>query len=490
MSAIKISQSEVQIREERLGSITGYEGSALGLLNQARSGCLKDRSRGFSQCIGCSSGNAFCQLSGIRDAAVINHAPIGCSGDFPAFDFINRVGLQDYGIQDYVQNFYSTNLTEKDTVFGGLNKLRNTILAVYQKAYPKAIFVTTSCVSGIIGDDVDSITEQMTEELGIPVVSCFCEGFRSKLWTTGFDAAFHAVLRGIVKPPRRKTNKVNIINFWGTHIFDDLLNELGYEAQYVVPYQSVEELEYISEAAASIQVCATLGSYLGAALEQLYGVPEIRFAPAYGVKGTDIWLREVGRVLGKEKETEAVIARRHQEIAPKLEEYKAKLAGKKVYVSAGAAFGHALLALLNDLGMEVQGASIYHHDAFYDNHDAASDALANTVELYGDISSYHVCNKQTYEIVNILSKLDVDILIARHPGIVVWGAKLGIPTFIMDDEQYAFGYQGILNYAEKILDTLESIEFTKNLQKHARMPYTKWWLAQKADAFLGGKANV
>ena len=237
-------------------------------------------------------------------------------------------------------------------------------------------------------------------------------------------------------------------------------------------------------------MCATLGSYLGAALEQLYGVTEIKFAPAYGVRGTDIWMRELGRVLDREKEVELIIERRHAEIAPKLEEYRSRLSGKKAYVSAGAAFGHALIALLNDLGMDVQGASIYHHDAFYDNKDDDSDALANTVELYGDIPKYHVCNKQTFEIVNILNRLDVDILIARHPGIVVWGAKLGIPTFIMDDEQYAFGYQGIINYAEKILDTLESIEFTKNIQKHARMPYTKWWLEQRSDTFLGGKANV
>ena len=62
-------------------------------------------------------------------------------------------------------------------------------------------------------------------------MSCSCEGFRSRIWTTGFDAAYHSVLRSIVKPPKKKTNKVNIPNFWGSHIFDDLLKRLGYEAQ-------------------------------------------------------------------------------------------------------------------------------------------------------------------------------------------------------------------------------------------------------------------
>ena len=492
MKPIDINQSEVAIREIRLNSITNYYGSAKELVRQSQEGCLKDKKRCFSQCIGCSSGNAFCQLSGIRDVAVINHAPAGCSNDFFQFEFINRVGFEDLGITDYRSHFYNTNFKEKNTVFGGTEKLKKIAREIFEREHPKAIFITTSCASGIIGDDVDSAAGELEEELGIPVTPCYCEGFRSKLWTSGFDAAYHSVLKGVIKPPRKKTNKVNIINFWGSHIFDDLLNELGYEAQYIVPYSSYEELEYVSEAAATIQICSTLGSYLGAALEQLYGVPEIRFAPAYGIEGTDRWMREVGRVLHREEQIEEIISRRHREIEEQLREYREKLKGKRAYLTAGAAYGHSLSALLKDLGMILLGASIYHHDAHYDNGDIKADALANVIDMYGDIPKYHVCNKQTYEVVNILSKIDADILISRHPGIVVWGAKLGFPTFIEDDEQLAFGYQGILNYAEKILDTLETIEFTKNIQKHARIPYTKWWLKQNPftvwDEDEGGRA--
>lgn len=487
MSNINIDLPEVTIREVRLNSITNYTGSAEELVKQSRCGGLKDKARTFSQCTGCSSGNAFCQLSGIRDVAVINHAPIGCAGDFSRFDFINRVGLDEFGCKDYKDRFYSTDFKEKNTIFGGIEKLKAAAREIFEKEHPKAIFITTSCASGIIGDDVGAAAAELSDELGITVSSCICEGFRSKLWTSGFDAAFHSVLKSVVKPPRKKTNKVNIINFWGSRIFDDLLEELGYEAQYIVPYASYEQLEYISEASATIQVCSTLGSYLGAGLEQLYGVPEIKYAPAFGVKGTDKWMRELGKVLGKEDQIEQIIKQKHEEIEPKLNEYRKKLNGKRVYVAAGAAYGHALSALLKDLGMEIVGASIYHHDAFYDNKSSDSDALANTVELYGNITNYRICDKQSFEIVNTLSKIDVDILIARHPEIVIWGAKLGIPTFTMDDEQFAFGYQGVLNYAEKILDTLETIEFTQNIHKHARIPYTKWWPEQGVDKFTGGK---
>lgn len=490
MSSVNIKSPEVQIREVRLGSITGFEGTAGELVKCARAGSLQDSTRSFSQCMGCSSGNAFCQLSMIKDAAIINHAPVGCSGDFFGFNFVYRVGQMERELPAAIGRYFNTNIEERDTIFGATQKLNDTVREVYERIKPNAIFITTSCASAIIGDDVEAVVNELTEELGIPVVGCYCEGFRSKIWTTGFDSAYHSIVRKIVKPPRKKTNKVNIINFWGAHIFDDLLKPLGYEANYIVPFSTIADLEYISEAAATIQICPTLGTYIGAALEQVYGVPEIKAPPAYGLKGTDIWLRELGKVLNREAEIEEYIKRERQRIIPLIEEYRGKLKGKTAYLTAGAAHGHALIALLRELGLEVQGAAIFHHDPIYDNGDPVSDALAHDIDTYGDIHNYNVCNKQAYELVNILNRVRPDIMIARHGGMTLWGAKLGVPTLLIGDEHFGFGYQGILNYAERILETLDNKEFVTNLAKHSTMPYTKWWLEQNPFSFLGGNVHV
>lgn len=490
MSSVNIKSPEVQIREIRLGSITGFEGTADQLVKCARAGKLQDSTRSFSQCMGCSSGNAFCQLSMIKDAAIINHAPVGCSGDFFGFNFVYRVGQMERELPSAIGRYFNTNIEERDTIFGATQKLNDTVREVYERLRPNAIFITTSCASAIIGDDVESVANELTEELGIPVVGCYCEGFRSKIWTTGFDSAYHSIVRKIVKPPKKKTNKVNIINFWGAHVFDELLKPLGYEANYIVPFSTVADLEYISEAAATIQICPTLGTYIGAALEQVYGVPEIKAPPAYGLKGTDIWLRELGRVLNREAEIEEYIRKEHQRVLPIIEEYRRKLKGNTAYLTAGAAHGHALIALLRELGLEVQGAAIFHHDPIYDNGDPASDALAHDIDTYGDVHNYNVCNKQAYELVNILNRVKPDIMIARHGGMTLWGAKLGVPTLLIGDEHFGFGYQGILNYAERILETLDNKEFVTNLAKHSTMPYTKWWLEQNPFSFLGGNVHV
>jgi nitrogenase molybdenum-iron protein alpha chain len=52
MSKVNLKESNVHVREIRLGSITGLEGTAGELVRCSRSGKLKDSARSFSQCNG------------------------------------------------------------------------------------------------------------------------------------------------------------------------------------------------------------------------------------------------------------------------------------------------------------------------------------------------------------------------------------------------------------------------------------------------------
>ena len=127
-------------------------------------------------------------------------------------------------------------------------------------------------------------------------------------------------------------------------------------------------------------------------------MPEIKSPPGYGIEGTDIWMRELGKVLDREEEIEKIIKEEHERVIPKLEKYREELKGKKAYVTAGASHGHAIIALLRELGLEVQGAAIFHHDPIFDNGCKNSDLLAHDVKTYGDVKNYNVCNKQGFEL--------------------------------------------------------------------------------------------
>ncbi|WP_062326689.1 nitrogenase component 1 [Treponema endosymbiont of Eucomonympha sp.] len=491
MTEVNLKASSVPVRETRLGSITGYAGTARELVGAARQGCLQEKRRSFSQCLGCSTSNAACTVVLIRDAAVISHGPVGCAGCLHEFAFTYRVNGAHRGVFEPTERrIFSTDMKERDTVYGGSQKLAGAIREVHRRVKPNAIFIITTCASGIIGDDVQMVADAGEAEIGIPVVAIFCEGFRSRIWTSGFDAGYHGIARKLIKPPQKKQNDlVNVVNFWGADYIGAWFKRLRLRANYLTPFATVAQIASSSEARLTIQVCATLGSYLGAALEQEFGVPEIKLSPPYGVAQSERWFRELGRVTDRQAEAEIFLQEEREHWLPEIEALRKKLAGKTAYVTAGASHGHSLLAVLKELGVEPLGAAIFHHDPLYDNGVVTADTLQNVVNDYGDIPRYNVCNKQEFELANILRRVCPNILLARHGGMTLWGAKYGIPSLLIGDEHFGMGYEGVVRYGKRILETIENDEFVKNLEKHAVNPYSDWWLRQDPFTFLGDGAG-
>ncbi|MDR2108842.1 MAG: hypothetical protein LBP28_05225 [Coriobacteriales bacterium] len=501
MPEVNLKVPAVAVREIRLSTITGYAGTAENLVHRSRCGGLGEQERGFSQCLGCSTSNAACMVTLVQDGAVISHGPVGCSTCLHEFAFTYRVNAPLRGIDSPTpRHVYSTNLTEEETVFGGNEKLAATIREVFERDAPNVIFIITTCASGIIGDDVEGIANDAEAELGLPVVAIFCEGFRSKVWTSGFDAGYHGIARKLIKPPRPLEERytldengakipdrpfINVINFWGSDVFSRWFEPFGAVPRFITPYSTLASLQTAGEAIASVQICTTLGSYLSGALEQGFAVPALRAAPPYGRAATDRWLRELGRLLGQPEVAERLIAEEAERFNDQIAELRQRLEGTTAYVTAGAGHGHAMLQLLGELGVKANGAALFHHDPINDFDSEDADSLAARVRDYGDVPNVSICNKQEFELVNVLSRIKPDLLLARHGGMTLWGAKLGIPSLLIGDEQFGMGYEGIVKYGQAILEALENDEFVRNLAKHAINPYSKWWLEQSPYTFLG-----
>lgn len=63
-------------------------------------------------------------------------------------------------------NYINTNLDENDMIYGGRDKLETAIREAKRRFDPKAIFVTTTCASAIIGDDVAGICDEVERDIG------------------------------------------------------------------------------------------------------------------------------------------------------------------------------------------------------------------------------------------------------------------------------------------------------------------------------------
>ena len=499
---INLKTPVVESREQRLGTIVAWEGVASDLSEQSgyAHGCAAQCTKKgrkiceiqgpFTQGSVCSEQMVECQAGNVRGAVTIQHSPIGCGAGQVIYNSLFRNGLAARGLPVENLHLISTNLSERDMVYGGVAKLEASIREAKRRHNPRAIFIATSCATGIIGDDVDSVASHLEEELGIPIIPLHCEGFKSKHWSTGFDATQHGILRQLVRRnPKKQEDLVNVINLWGSDVFTPMLKELGLRVNYVVDMATVEELQQLSEAAATVSHCYTLATYMAQALEQEFGVPEVKAPQPYGLIGTDAWLRELAKVTHREELAEAYIAKEHARIAPQLEELRKKLKGVKGFIATGSAYAHALIGVLRELGVDVDASLVFHHDPVYDSQDPRQDSLSHLVDNYGDVE-LAVGNRQQYQFYALLQRVKPDFIIIRHNGLAPLASKVGIPSIPLGDEHHPLGYQGLLNLGESILDVLAQKKFHQDLAAHTELPYSDWWLQQKDPYILARDKNA
>ena len=111
--------------------------------------------------------------------AVIFHSPLGCAHVATLMD----LGAQYRIIGDHQNEdldavpMISSNLQEKDSIFGGVEKLRGCITHVMETWKPQCLVIATSCVAGVIGDDVEQEAEDAETQYHVPVLCVPYGGF-------------------------------------------------------------------------------------------------------------------------------------------------------------------------------------------------------------------------------------------------------------------------------------------------------------------------
>lgn len=480
-----LDTNEGGIRESRLGSITGFAGTLQELGQQVGCGGLRDRSRCYSQASLCNSACALGLASFIVDAAIVHHGPAGCAVTAMGTANNNDQLAAKLNLDNSRSAYVSTDMNESDTIFGATENLRDVIRETQRRYQSSAVFIGASCVSGVIGEDLESVSRDLAEELGVPVAPVHCEGFKTKIWASGFDACHHALLTHIVKPPERKRPIVNVINFYGgaREEIAEMFAALGVEPLFIISNTTVEQLSHLSESQATVTVCGTLGSYLGNGLELRYGVPYLRSLQPHGTAGFDDWIRGLGELLGRKAEAEALLVREREKYLPRLEEVKQKLTGLRALVGMGPGFSLTTVRLLQELGIEVVHASAWHLDQQYDDGRPPA-SLQYLLDHSPNNFSVSISDLQNHELLSTLNRVRPDIYFSRHVGSTVWAMKLGIPALCLYDEYTVFGYRGLLNFAYSVLDVVTNRSFTQNLSRRVKLPYTDWWLAQDPNHFL------
>lgn len=471
------------VRESRTSRVNDLGTTGKAAEENFRKGCLKKADRTFAQGLQCQQINSMAALMSLEDSVFISHSPQGCVGcSIMAVDMY-RVGQAHRGIRNIKNpHIIVTNLDQKSVVFGGEQKMRESVKKAVERYNPKLIFVYASCASGIIGDDIDAIASDLQSEYpDVYIIPIHCEGFKSKVCASGFDAAFISINKYILRGKKipRKENLVNLfapttVSYADQKEMERMLNLLGAEVNYIPFYSSLEKIKQIPAAVASTSICKVFADEFMKTLEEEYGIPYSHTVMPIGIRNTDKWYRGIASVLGKEKEVEEIIAREHERIEPLVAKLRERLQGKRVFICGGTGRSFAAAALIDDFGMELVGLETPTYD---------EDAQVDIEYLNGIHKDFvvDIANMQPFEQVNLVKKLKPDAFI----GVPDWAAKLGIPTtHVLDGKRPTMGYDGLLFLGNKIADQLSNPGFNKKLAEHVKLPYKDSWYEEDAFKYI------
>lgn len=489
---IDLTKNTCPSREERLGTaVKNYYGTMSNLIKTTRDKTIVQPERCFEQSGSCPLAITAQRIISIRDAIVLMHAPIGCSvGQHGTHEMFRHIPVTEGRPPNLNFHCTSTNITEKEIVYGGTEKLKKALKEADERYSPKAIFLMTSCASGIIGDDIEGTVSEVQPDVKATIVPIHCEGFRSRVLQTGYDAMWHAILKYLVKKPEKKQKDlVNVTNMFSYTWTDKaeisrLLGKLGLRANFVPEFATVEEIELMSAAAVTAPLCPTFGDYLMKGLEQEYGVPYFKDPVPMGIANTDNWLRQIAKFTGKEDEVEKLIEEEHAIVNPKFEALKdefekirAKIKKKGEKLTAIGAVGQgrvlAHAGFLSELGFDVLGACAVDYDSLItDSFDALIKDVGDFVIL---VSTF-----QAADYVNLFHKLDPDLTLQApfKGGKFDTNKAMGTIHFLRGDfhpSRTQAGYNGAIAYGNMCLRAFNNTALAKLISDTTDDPYKDWW---------------
>jgi nitrogenase molybdenum-iron protein alpha/beta subunit len=445
-------------REKRLDTLGAWLGPVSSASTEFAAEEIIQRIRTFAQSSHDDLLYALRILATIKDSVTIIHGPRGCAA----------AGLYHIAAGSSTR-WVVTNLDERDTIMGADGKLRKAVTALNHRYHPAVIFIVGNPVVAINNDDIQSVVEELHEELELPIVPIYVTGFSSQNAVSGYDTALHALLKYLSgnSSAAQKNDSVNLLAV-AEHPQDraeaiGLLEQLGIVLNVLPDGSTAETFKSAISAQASIALCPDAPEYLGSILQEKYGVHKIDAARPVGIAGTGEWLHSIASFLGKESAAEELHNRKSSEVRSALGEYSLK--GVRVYLSLSSANAFSVLELVEELGGEIAGVSITHLDRLHTGHLDRLAAKNPNLQI-------HVSDGQAFEELSILRKLSPDLYLgdSTHIGQV---ARLGIPLVSLESIGIV-GYSGTLRLVQRIQSALLNTSFGASLSG-AQLPYHEAW---------------
>ncbi|BAZ12024.1 nitrogenase MoFe cofactor biosynthesis protein NifE [Calothrix sp. NIES-4071] len=299
----------------------------------------------------CAFDGAFWALVNITDAAHLIHGPTGCAGSFSS-------GSDNTAMLNKIR--FTTDMEESDIIFGGAKKLYKAILEVHRRYNPAAIFVYSTCVSAMIGDDVNGATHDATEKLGIPVIPVDSPGFignkNSGIRLAGDVLIQHVI--GTAEPGFTTDYDINLISdnsLSGTVELELLLEKIGIRVLAKITYNSqFNEIRYAHRAKLNVIISSKPLLKMAKQMEKRFGISYIQES-LYSIEEINNCLRNIAAKLNNaelKQKTEKLIAERNKNLNSQLDLYRSQFKDKRIVIDV-ANCNFSFISIAKDLNVDI-----------------------------------------------------------------------------------------------------------------------------------------
>ena len=405
------------------------------------------RSRGGESC---AFDGAMIVLQPIADAAHLVHGPIACCGN----SWEGRGTVTSRG-QLHSMGF-TTDMGEIDIVYGSEEKLLQAIRRVHEAVAPKAVFVYSTCVSGLTGEDLDAVCRKAEGELGIRVIPVNAPGFVGPK-NLGNRIAGEVLLEHVIgtgEPPVMTHNDINLVGEYNIAgdlwLVEPLLARAGIRVLSRLTGDSTfEEITWAHRAKLNVVVCGRALVNVARDMEMKYSIPYVEVS-FFGSTEIAKALRAIGSGLSRLNGSnrlngiDAVIRQEEKKLKEALKPYK-HLRGKRAVLYTGGVKSWSFISALRDLGIEIVAVGTKKSTA--EDEEKMRSILGPEAPLVEDVTPKNL--------LKLLKERGADMLIAggRNQYLAV---KEGYPFVDVNQERHTAyaGYQGLVNLAEQISNSL------------------------------------
>ncbi len=294
---------------------------------------------------GCAFNGAATAAINLTDAIVIAHSPRSCA--FYTWQNISSPGRRNLFNRGILMpsaispNFATSGIDGHDAVFGGMDRLRQTVKAALDKE-PAAVIVVSSCVSGIIGDDVLSVEDMSTSRT--PVIVIPADGDINGDYMSGIELFQRKTAKRLIKTDVEiRPRTVNIVGEYGIGYYTEdnfntirsLLDDMGISIGCrFLGDTTVSRVENFMAAPLNILAADSPDNLkLKNWLQEQYGCKFYDSCLPVGFKASEEFLLGIGEIFGCKEVVSSITEREKKTFLRKTEALRSKLAGKRVLIT-------------------------------------------------------------------------------------------------------------------------------------------------------------